>query len=921
MALNNNGNITTNSTSDLRQSIEEALGVFGQQDNPINELLSSINEKLGNITQNSTGSQNAGNGSNFGGVVSKKDIEESITAGTSGILSAFRTGNRHLSQIEGHLRQLLGFVSGGTINMPQSMTDQFSDMRSVLSGLNSTLTSLQGANNSLQNNNRGSEKDALKAEIKEQINELYRISRDPNLTDKEKKEKTESVTEEISRLKKAEKQRDRQIRIAELAAKENIDYHTAERRVKEEERRENRKSRSGQGWVRGITGAAGLATSVVKGGLTTSGTLDKGLGLISNLGAGGAIAGAILGILKAGLDQYNQTQKFGSQYARMYGGARDTMDQYIGNSTRFIRNAPPESGFTREEYFNFLTGYTEAVGRQGLHVNDRDAQQGIAMQRMGIGTDVLNMMDTFGVGINGTQNYFNKLYGEAGKKGLSFRKLSETVKNNFKLAQSYTFSKGLEGLNKMAETSVRLKYNMTEVSRVAEKVSTLEGAIQAGANLSVLGGEFAQFSNPMALMYEGLNDMEGLNDRLINMFGNMAYFDKSKGTMDVSAFDRQRIRAAANAMGVDYNEMITLSMNKARENRVENQVTGRLRNKGINLNEEQLGYVRNVAQLDERGNAFVDINGEKRYDFENIIGQLKEESQKKDNSENMTIGDVWNNTKTVYDTFDQYLRSITEKLAALVAHFLRPRSAENEGYFRNNREELIKKYGSKKAAKAAIYAGLEKEGMDKYYGDGDAELAKKNIDWMNSKDAKKGEFWKNGNIFESSAKYRSRAAHNRIGSNDNNEEMTAFDKLRIKSAAQKLGISEDEVRYRMKNQSNSIASTYSRNYNVTNTTQNTLKPMSVTPTNGGYSVGAQKVSFEPVTVNLKGDIQLALNGNGKKISIEDINTAELKKEFEKFFNNNIGNIMKSVAMQVETGYSKEKDRLVGSSTRINWTGA
>ena len=51
----------------------------------------------------------------------------------------------------------------------------------------------------------------------------------------------------------------------------------------------------------------------------------------------------------------------------------------------------------------------------------------------------------------------------------------------------------------------------------ADKVSTLQGAVETSASLQVLGGPFAQFSDPLGMLNEGLTDMESLFDRFQKM--------------------------------------------------------------------------------------------------------------------------------------------------------------------------------------------------------------------------------------------------------------------------------------------------------------------------------------------------------------------------------------------------------------------
>ena len=199
-------------------------------------------------------------------------------------------------------------------------------------------------------------------------------------------------------------------------------------------------------------------------------------------------------------------------------------------------------------------------------------QSAMMMKRMGFGSEVLNEFDTFGKSIEETDKYFAQLYGEVSKKGLSFKNVSKAVNDNLKMAQSHTFANGLRGLERMAEKSVQLKFNMQQVATFADKVSDLEGAISTAANLSVLGGQFAQFSNPMELLYEGLNDTEALGDRMIKMFSGKARWDNEKGEMTMDPLQRQFLIEAAKGAGLNPDEMLNMAFNEGRLRHITNQI-------------------------------------------------------------------------------------------------------------------------------------------------------------------------------------------------------------------------------------------------------------------------------------------------------------------------------------------------------------
>ena len=209
-------------------------------------------------------------------------------------------------------------------------------------------------------------------------------------------------------------------------------------------------------------------------------------------------------------------------------------------------------------------------------------------------------LDKFGLDIDATKELVEGIVGDARRSGLVLSNLSQIVADNMYLAQQYTFEDGIEGLVKMAEKAAAVKWNMQQTAAFAEKVNNVEGAIKTGAQLSVLGGPFAQFSDPMGMLYESLNDMEGLQDRLFAMFGQLGEWNQEKGMLDISVFDKQRIRAASAAMGLNYGDVINTVQSQARRNLVMSQI------EGLGLDENATELVANTAQIDrETGRAYV----------------------------------------------------------------------------------------------------------------------------------------------------------------------------------------------------------------------------------------------------------------------------------------------------------------------------
>lgn len=259
-----------------------------------------------------------------------------------------------------------------------------------------------------------------------------------------------------------------------------------------------------------------------------------------------------------------------------------------------------------EELIGLQKGYTNETGRQIQFSNSN--YENIAATSRIFGADATNELfakfENFGLSLNDASERAGKMFATASKYGLSLDKYSKNVRENINLAQKYTFRNGLRGLDSMAKKATEIGLNMSQAASFAEQVNTVEGAIRTGAKLQVLGGPFAQMADPIGMLYEGLNDLEGLQDRMTQMFGNLGTFNKQTGEVELSAFNKVRVREAAKSMGVDENNLFESINAQARRNEIANQIRD-----NININEDTAELLKNVGIL-QNGVAGVNINGE-----------------------------------------------------------------------------------------------------------------------------------------------------------------------------------------------------------------------------------------------------------------------------------------------------------------------
>ena len=452
--------------------------------------------------------------------------------------------------------------------------------------------------------------------------------------------------------KKLSKERDKELR--EQFRKENAERERRERQISSK--------RSGTGIAANI---ATQTASLISEKQTAGKLADKGISAVSQLGPVGGIIGSLMSLIKAGISLGSERDRATSTYARTIGGGINGKLNVGESISSFLLNRNvnrPALGYEFGEAMSALTEYAEARGRTTEHMSAQDIASSINLKRAGISSEALNNFDTFGKSLEQTDRYFARLYGEVSKKGLSFKNVSKAVNDNLRMAQSHTFANGLRGLQQMAEKSTQLKYNMQQVFQFADKVSELEGAISTSANLSVLGGQFAQFSNPMQMLYEGLNDTEALNDRIVGMFGNKAFWNNQTGQMDMTALNREMVKQAAKAAGLDANEMLSLSLNEGKQRRIASQIMP-------GTDKTTAEYIKNLGELDERGNAYVTLNGQTKYLNEltsEDTAALKEETERKEAEGRATLGNIWTNTNGIFEKLDKMLAYLQEKLGVWV---------------------------------------------------------------------------------------------------------------------------------------------------------------------------------------------------------------------------------------------------------------
>ena len=331
--------------------------------------------------------------------------------------------------------------------------------------------------------------------------------------------------------------------------------------------------------------------------------LSKGIGEIKT---------GVTGIAKSisdFLDPWRKANAEATAYSRTVNMTQAESEKFLTRSTKWAMDNKIGLFFNKstDELIKMQAKYSSILGRN-VQLTSEQKKDMLAMEKY-LGEDAMmtlsNNLENFGLGINDTADFVKQRLDQARKYGLNAEKLTKTVTDNIKLAQQYTFRDGVVGLSRMAQKAQELKTDMSLVAGFAEQVSTVEGAIQTGAQLQVLGGQFAAGSDPLSMMYESLNDMEALFDRAVGMAKGKVFYNHTTGQMEMGAMDKMFMKQYAKAIGADYGQIMDVAFRQGSLGMIENQA---LANSRISGDQDLVRLVKNLATI-ENGHAVVDING------------------------------------------------------------------------------------------------------------------------------------------------------------------------------------------------------------------------------------------------------------------------------------------------------------------------
>jgi hypothetical protein len=201
--------------------------------------------------------------------------------------------------------------------------------------------------------------------------------------------------------------------------------------------------------------------------------------------------------------------------------------------------------------------------------------------------------EKIGLGAAGTLKEVDRAGKSSVELGLNAKKTTDLLKTNIERLNEYGFKNGVQGLNTMIQKSLEFRMSMETTFKVAETVMDPDKAIALSANLAVLGGAMGDFANPLKLMYDATNNVEGLQDSLIQAASSLATYNQEQGRFEITGVNLRRAKAMAAELGIEYKELAKGAI-AAQERLASNDI---LLSKGFKLAPKDREFISNLTQM------------------------------------------------------------------------------------------------------------------------------------------------------------------------------------------------------------------------------------------------------------------------------------------------------------------------------------
>ena len=328
------------------------------------------------------------------------------------------------------------------------------------------------------------------------------------------------------------------------------------------------------------------------------------------------------------------------------------------------------------ELFETFKGITNEVGRN-LTIQPSVLQKASVLTKTLEGFDAGAFADAFDrIGVNltdamgevdDTNNTMQDITDTGRQFGVVMKDFLGNVSGELKMINTFGFQDGVEGLSRMVARGQVLGLEMGKVRSMALDFLEPEKAIDFAAQMQVIGGAVGDLTDPFKLMYMATNDMEGLQTAILDTAEAAVHFDKEKGKFSISPDQRRQLKAQAELMGMDYQELADTAIKAAKRASISDQFM-------FDATDADKDLIASMAEITKGGVAEVRIPS---LDEMVAVEDLTEKQLEELRREGMTDSETYKQQLTVAEKANQYLASMDSILRVQLAEQMKDVNVDN----------------------------------------------------------------------------------------------------------------------------------------------------------------------------------------------------------------------------------------------------
>ena len=319
--------------------------------------------------------------------------------------------------------------------------------------------------------------------------------------------------------------------------------------------------------------------------------------------------------LKNTKEQYIYAEGIAKEYKKLGRdiGLGAAQSKALADSFKESLPAFARLGLDADDLSSTLESISDSSGRFKGFFPKEDTEKmaqmiaGLGMSSESVG-ELTDRFDLMGVSVARMYEGISEVYGDSQALGLNAKKVTDVLERNFASMQRMSFKGGVKAMTEMAKLAVDMRMDVADMLGMADKFYNPEAAIEAAAELQLMGGDIAKaFGDPFEVMYMARNKPEELAKKLEEMTQNMTVFNEETGEYTLPAEAKQQLTFMADKLGLSKDNVIDMAYQTSKLKDIKSAFDGTSM-----FSEEEQSAIASMAKFDTKtGKWQVDFGGQK----------------------------------------------------------------------------------------------------------------------------------------------------------------------------------------------------------------------------------------------------------------------------------------------------------------------